>query len=314
MIAHAPAVLADEPFFVKNLSPVSGLFSIPSQRSAASIEVGSFSFAGQLGLANHYVADASSSEALNLDGETLRAALEVRYGFADNWDVQLDIPWIDHSEGELDSLIDSWHDFWGMPDGGRPDVDRDQLDYRYARPGANFDLRDDASGAGDATLAVNYSFYRDESSTAALSLGYKFGSADEDKFLGSGDDDVFLALRFSGEQLADLPLIWHGQLGYVRAGKAGFLGPYQERDLWFAGLALDWAVSERFSVLAQIDAHSAPLDSELTALGEDALLLALGARWRFSPAWSIDLNFVEDIRVETAPDITFQATIRYGAP
>lgn len=279
------------------------------------MEVGSFSFAGQLGLANHYVADASSSEALNLDGETLRAALEVRYGFADNWDIQLDIPWIDHSEGELDSLIDSWHDFWGMPDGGRPDVDPDQLDYRYARPGTNFDLRDDASGAGDATLAVNYSFYRGKSSAAALSLGYKFGSADEEKLLGSGDDDVFLALRFSGEHLADLPLTWHGQLGYVRTGKVDFLGPYQERDLWFAGLALDWTVSERFSVLAQIDAHSAPLDSELTALGEDALLLALGARWNFSPAWSIDLNFVEDIRVEAAPDITFQATIRYyGAP
>ncbi|MFT6368566.1 MAG: hypothetical protein ACJAUG_003022 [Halioglobus sp.] len=303
--------LADEPLYVKNLSPVSNLFGIPSQRSAASIEVGAFSVAGQLGVANHYILDASSSEALNLDGETLRTALEVRYGFADKWDLQLDIPWLDHSEGELNTLIDNWHDFWGMPDGGRPDVERGQLDYRYVSRGANVDLRDEVSGMGDATLAVNYAFFSDKFSVAALSLGYKFGSADEEKLLASGEDDIFLALRFSGQHLADLPLTWHGQLGYLRAGKVDFLGPFQERDLWFAGLALDWVLVEKFSLLAQIDAHAAPLDSELTALGDDAILLSLGARWRFSPKWAVDLNFVEDIRVETAPDITFQATIRY---
>lgn len=303
--------LSDEPLYVKNLSPVSNLFGIPSQRDAASLEVGAFSVAGQLGLANHYVLDANSNDALNLDGETFRSALELRYGFADKWDLQLDIPWLDHSEGQLDNLIDNWHDFWGMPDGGRPDVERDQFDYRYRSRDANFDLRDETSGAGDVTLAVNYSFFNDDHSAAALSLGYKFGSADEEKLLGSGEDDIFLALRFSGQHLADLPLTWHGQLGYVRAGKVDFLGPPQERDLWFAGLALDWRLAEKFSLLAQIDAHAAPLDSELTALGDDAVLLSLGARWRFSSTWAVDLNFVEDIRVETAPDITFQATIRY---
>ena len=304
-------VHADEPLYVKNISPIAGLFGIPSQRNAASLEQGTFSVAGQLGLANHYVADSNAGEALNLDGETFRAGLELRYGLFENWDIQLDVPWIDHSEGQLDSLIENWHDFWGMPDGGRPDVDRDQLDYRYVAQGANFDLRDDASGAGDITLAVNYSFYSDESSAASLALGYKFGSADEEDFLGSGGDDIFLALRFSGEHLADLPLTWHGHLGYTHAGKANFLGARQERDLWFAGLALDWQVADKLSLLAQVDAHAAPLDSELTALGDEAILLTLGARWRFSPQWSIDLNFVEDVRVETAPDITFQATIRY---
>jgi hypothetical protein len=39
--------------------------------------------------------------------------------------------------------------------------------------------------------------------------------------------------------------------------------------------------------------------------------LTLGARWRFAPDWSVDFNFVEDIQVETAPDVTFQASLRY---
>ena len=311
LLVGRPSALADEPLYVKNFSPIAGLFGIPSQRSATTIEEGAFSVAGQLGIANHYVVDASASEALNLDGETLRAGLELRYGLFENWDIQVDIPWVDHSEGELDSLIENWHDLWGMPDGGRPDVDRDQLDYRYLAQGANFDLREDASGAGDITLAVNYSFYSDESAAASLALGYKFGTADDEELLGSGGDDIYLALRFSGQHLADLPLTWHGQLGYTRTGEADFLGARQERDLWFVGLAVDWKFSEKLSLLAQVDAHAAPVDSELTALGDDAILLSLGGRWRVSPQWSIDLNFVEDVRVETAPDITFQATIRY---
>ena len=61
----------------------------------------------------------SSTEYLNLDGETLRFALELRYGLAENWDLQLEVPWLEHSGGNLDRLIDDWHDLWGMSDGGR---------------------------------------------------------------------------------------------------------------------------------------------------------------------------------------------------
>ena len=79
----------------------------------------------------------------------------------------------------------------------------------------------------------------------------------------------------------------------------------------FAGLALDWAVVDTVSLIAQLDLHSAPMDSDLTALGDEAIMVSLGARWRFAQGWTVDFNFVEDARVETAPDITFQASLRY---
>jgi hypothetical protein len=142
-------------------------------------------------------------------------------------------------------------------------------------------------------------------------LGYKFGTGDDDEFLGSGADDVFLALRFSGAQLSDLPLTWHGQLGYLHAGDSDVLDNLQEQDLWFAGLALDWRVAQNWSVIAQIDSHAAPMDSSLTGVGDDAVMATLGARWYVAQAWSVDVSVVEDIRVETAPDVTFQASLRY---
>jgi hypothetical protein len=307
----APAALASEPLYVKNLSPVAGLLGLPSQREAGTLGRSELALALHGSVASHYVNDSSANDLLNLDGETLRFALELRYGLAQDWDLQLEVPWLEQSGGDLDSAIDNWHDFWGMSDGGRSSVPRDVLDYRYLSADGQFSLQDDTSGIGDISLALSHAFYRDQDSVLGVALGYKAGTGDEDDFLGSGADDVYIALRFSGEQLSNLPLVWHGQAGYLRAGDSNLLEGVQERNLWFAGLSVDWRVSRNWSVIAQLDGHAAPLDSELTGVGDDAAMGTLGARWYFAPQWSVEISVVEDIRVETAPDVTFQASLRY---
>lgn len=302
---------ASQPLYVKNLSPVAGLFGLPSQRAAQATPRGEWTVDLHGSLASHYVNDSNDTQYLNLDGETGRLALELRYGFSDNWDLQLEVPWLDQSGGDLDRVIDDWHDFWGMSDGGRSAVPRDVLDYRYISPQGGFSMQDDASGIGDVSVAVSHAFYRDENSTLSAALGYKFGTGDDEEFLGSGADDAYLALRFSGDQLSDLPLSWHGQVGYLRAGDSDVLEGMQEQNLWFAGLAMDWRIAQNWSVIAQLDSHGAPLDSQLTGVGDDAVMGTVGARWYFAPQWSVDFSVVEDIRVETAPDVTFQASLRY---
>ncbi|MEZ5569632.1 MAG: DUF3187 family protein [Halioglobus sp.] len=301
---------SSEPLYVKNLSPVAGLFGLPSQRSALTTPVGTLSAALHGSIASHYINDSNPGELINLDGETRRVALELRYGVAENWDLQLELPWLDHSGGDLDELIDDWHDLWGMADGGRSDIPRDLLDYRYATPQGGIALQDDASGVGDISLSLSHAFYREDGATASVALGYKSGTGDEQDFTGSGSDDVFVALRFSAEHLSDLPLVWHAQAGYLRAGRADRLAEFQQRDLWFAGLGMDWRFARRWSAIVQVDSHAAPLDSDLTATGDTAFLLAVGARWQFAEHWQLDLSVVEDIGVETAPDVVFQASIR----
>ncbi|MDG2047168.1 MAG: DUF3187 family protein [Halioglobus sp.] len=316
-MAGLPAILvilpvsASEPLYVKNLSPVAGLIGLPSQRDAQITPSGQIAAALYSSVANDYVNESSDTELLNLDGETLRVALELRYGLSKNWGIQLEVPWLQQSGGELDGVIDDWHDFWGMSDGGRSEVARNILDYRYTSPAGGFSLQEDTSGMGDISLSLHHVFYQDESSAVSLALGYKFATGDEDDFLGSGADDVFIALRFSGAQMSNLPLTWHGQAGYLRAGDSNLLDGFQEQNLWFAGVALDWQFAQRWSVIAQLDGHAAPLESSLTGVGDDAVLATLGARWYFAPDWSVDVNFVEDIRVTTAPDVTFQASLQY---
>ena len=305
---------AYEPLYVKNLSPVTGLLGLPSQRSAETQDDGALEIALHSSVANIYILDGNSREYLNLDGETLRFALDMRYGLAQNWDLQLEVPWLEQSGGHLDRAIDEWHDLWNMSDGGRSRVPRNMLDYQYASSSAaGFALEDDNSGLGDITLALNYAFFRNKDAVATLALGYKFGVGDEDKFLGSGADDAFLALRFSGAHLSDLPLRWHGQVGYLRAGDSDMLDDIQQQDLWFAGLSVDWLLSDNWSLLAQLDGNAAPTNSDITALGDDAATLTGGVRWRFAPGWSVDASAVEDIVVETASDIIFQVSLRYRA-
>ena len=309
--AATTSAAVNEPLYVKNLSPVTGLLGLPSQQSAFSESARQFSAALHSSVSNVYVNDGSGNEFLNLDGETLRFALDLRYGLVENWDLRLEVPWLEQSGGDLYSLIDNWHDFWGMPDGGRSDAPRNVLNYQYASANGGFLLDSSDSGLGDITLAVNYAFYRADDSAASLVLGYKFGSGDDDQFLGSGADDAYIALRFSGAHMSELPLYWHGQVGYLRAGDSDLLKGFQEQNLWFAGLTMDWRINEHWSLLAQLDSNAAPTDSQLTAIGDVAGTFAAGLRWRFARHWSADVSLVEDIIVETGADVIFQASVRY---
>lgn len=311
-LVPASATAADpllDPLYVRNFSPVAGLFGLPAQRDASTTPAGTLQWALHAGVASHYVRDRAGIEQINLDGETQRLALELRYGLAEDWDVQLELPWLRQDGGSLDGAIDGWHELWGMPDNGRSDAPRDRIDYRYADPELRFAVLGSGSGIGDGSLALQRRLYRDGGVEVAASLGYKFGSGDAGDFTGSGEGDVYAALRAAGSGAGALG--WYAQAGYLRAGEIAELGPRQERDLWFAGAGLAWRLSSSWSLLAQLDAHAAPMDSALDALGSDAVMLSAGARWRFAPRWAVDVSLVEDIAVETAPDVIFQASLRY---
>ena len=72
LVGAALPATADEPLYVKNLSPVTGLLGLPPQRSADSEKKGELAAALHSSVSNIYVLDANSHEYLNLDGETLR--------------------------------------------------------------------------------------------------------------------------------------------------------------------------------------------------------------------------------------------------
>lgn len=299
-----------EPLWVENLSPVASLVALPPQRSAD--QHNGWSVDSHVAIASHFASGQVDDTSAFFDGETTRLSLAMSYGWADDWAVRVTLPWVSQDAGFLDSTINGWHDFFGMSDGGRSQYPNDRFRYQFGDPGYGVDFAEQGSGLGDARIAIDRVIHRVPGEVASVSLGYKAATGDDDAFLGSGAGDWFMQARFSGQHRSDLPLMWHGQIGYTRAGDSDLIGPAQRSNLWFAGLTMDWRLSNDWSLLAQLDGHSAVLDSQVDALGEGgALMLSAGARWRFAPQWSLGLSFIEDIRVETAPDVTFQATLRW---
>ena len=64
-----------------------------------------------------------------------------------------------------------------------------------------------------------------------------------------------------------------------------------------------------------VAAHDPPAeergDAQDQALGEPAGMLSLGLRRSLGRHWAVDVSFAEDIVVESAPDIIFQASLHY---
>jgi hypothetical protein len=260
-------------------------------------------------VSSHFVVAEKPAETLRLDGETWRLKLDLRYGISDDWEIQLELPWLSHRGGKLDSLIDNWHDLWGMPDGGRSSAARNDLAFRYRAEDAQFNLTDSTSGIGDITLAVSRQLVKRERLAVSGTLGHKFATGSERDLLGSGSTDTYVAAQVGWSTSAALH--WYGQAGYLRAGTLSSLGSRQRQDLWFAGFGLEWQAGQNWSLLAQLDTHRAPLRSATTALGATSWRLTTGARWRPPTGrWSVDVSIVEDVRVATAPDIIFQVSLK----
>jgi hypothetical protein len=305
------AQVSADPLYSKNLAPVVGLFGFPNLRNAAPMSQGSFGASLNASIANNYTVDVSAQESVNFDGETRRASLNLRYGLASGWELEAEVPWLRHEGGDLDKVIEDWHDLWNLPDGNRDDVPRDLIDIRYRGPGAAFELSDSVSGLGDINLALVREVWSDEGAAASIRAGVKFATGDEDDLLGSGSEDFYLSLNLSGRQRSDLPLVWHGQVGYLRAGDADILGSIAEQDLWFAGIGMEWRAWETVHLKLQIDSNAATADSKLDQLGDPSVQLTAGLSWEFVPRWELDLGFSEDISVDTAPDFVVQFGVRF---
>ena len=314
LLLGAAVPAAADPLYAKNLSPVSGLFGFPAMREADTLAAGQFSGAVHGNIANNYSADDNAREEVNFDVETQRFALRGAVGLGWGLDLEAELPWLRHDGGFMDKFIENWHDLFGLPDGNRDDVPRDLVDVRYSGPGAAFSLQDEVEGWGDLQLALTKRLWHSESRAISLRAGVKFGTGDEDDLLGSGGDDYYLSLNFSGDQRGGAPFRWHGQLGYLRAGDADILGSIQEEDLWFAGLSMEWRTWERVHLKLQVDSHAAVTDSSLTQMGDTSVQLTAGGSWLFARGWEAEFSFSEDIAVDTAPDFVLQLGLRYRTP
>ncbi len=314
IVARADTGAMLEPFASANRNPFVQVYGLPTARSARLAAPGQSQFALQLEAANSFTVNSGGNESILIDGESYRANLQWRRGVGEHLEVGLDLPYLSHDPGSMDSFIEDWHNLFGFPDGDRPDFPRDQLRYAYGRGEAvPVNLTSASSGVGDASLNAAYGWSTAANRRWALRGQVKLPTGDAEKLLGSESTDLALGLHFSDSAWRDNDVAVHASLGALWMDEGDVLDTLREDWAVYGSSTLAWQTTENVSLKLQLDAHTALYDSELEELGSASAQLILGGALRLGQRWVLDLAVSEDIVVDTAPDVVFMIGLTFDS-
>ncbi len=250
----------------------------------------------------------SDRETLIVDAETRELRAVIGRSLNDRWALQLQLPYRYTGAGNLDGFIDGWHDFFGLPEGARAYLPRDQVWIAYERDGSVvFDVDSSAQGIGDISAAAGYQWMATPRSSITSWLSIELPTGDPEKFTGNDATDI--ALTIAGEHRFDR---WSAfaQLSVTHPGDGALL-PDQQRSAVWSGLAgFGVNVWRGLELKLQLDAHSAVFDdTNVEYLGE-AAVLTVGGAWKFQSGWQFDFGVSEDIKIDASPDVVFVFGVR----
>jgi hypothetical protein len=300
------------PYSVANLSPFGILYGVPAIGGANVLAPGAVNAELAAAAANSFAFSNSGREDIYLDGETHRVALRLRRGFAEGWEWTLELPWISHSGGQLDGFIIRWHDLFGLPQGGRDQAERDQLRFSYRRDGIErVRLLEPVSGAGDMRIGLGKSLSRDARRPLALRAELKLPTGDPQRLTGSGAADLALWLSAASPVAGTQTWSVYGGAGLAVLGRGDVLPELQHRGVPFASAGLGWRALPQLAVKVQIDANRALYaQSNMPELGHTAMQLALGGSLRIGADSEFEFVVLEDVAVETVPDVTLRIALK----
>lgn len=306
----ALAVTAEQamPIYVANQNPFVQVYGLPKAEPGTITPKGRLEAGFLYFVSNNAIsADVSNGESIVWDGETAQYNLKFRYGLAERLELGLDIPYIQHSGGWLDSIIRNYHDLAGFPNDRQEQFEKDQIDYEVADNGTiRYALKEQASGLGDVRVSAAVPLLdptvRAKRHLAIRSI-LKLPTGEADELLGSGGTDVSLGLAYTDYRLlSGINTVLSAYGGGIFIGESDVLSEKQNRFAGYGGVSLDWFVLHYLELKLQLDFHSAFYDSELKQLGTSIQLLA-GGTAHLPGELMLDLGISEQLVTDATPDV-----------
>ncbi len=302
------------PLAVRNHNPFVAVYGIPAMDAVEVLDQGGNRLALTLDATSNFTDDGTDNEFIAIDGETYRLNLRYTRGFADGWEAGVELPLLRHNGGFLDGFIINWHDFFGFPQGGRDETERDRLEYRYTTGGSDLVAVDAAdSGVGDVAIHVGRRLVgrdRHPRRRLALRAQLKAPTGDSDRLFGSGGWDV--ALWLQAQHHWRERLWWSAGAGVTYLGRGDVLPDLQRHLVGVLSLGAGWQPWQRLSLQLQTDLQSpAYQDTPLGQLSDTAVQISIGGSLGLTERLFLDFAVVEnEFTPDASPDVSFHLRLR----
>ncbi len=308
---RAGAADTPRPIYAFNQHPIAQVHGLPSLGDARPLALHRTEVEVALAIANHFAGEANDSEFLSLDGETYRTTLIARHGFAPGFEAGLEFPYVSHSGGFLDGMIDNFHQTFGLSQGGRETAPQDRVEYRYRRDGVErLSFTEPAQGIGDLRLTAALSLDNDSGIPLSLRGLVKLPTGDADELTGSGATDFALWLSAACRKTSETPCMYGG-VGAVWLGNGEVIEGQARNVVPWASVGLRFQAFPALDLKIQIDSHgSLYRDSTIRTLEEHAVQFLAATEWQAGPRTVLEVGFSEDLSVETSSDIVLQIAFR----
>ena len=291
-----------------DLNPLTIVYGLPLATAPSLINAGTMALSASLNISNTINVENPGNENLFIDGETTQLNLIVDYGINDKWQLRLRLPFMRHGAGSLDGFIDDFHDFFGFPQGHRPNYPNDQFSFLYQIDSVDqIRINQASQGFGDISMDTGYQLHRDQWGASSIWASVKLPTGDPEQLNGSGAAD--LALWWAAEQR--FASAWHRyiNLGVLWLGDGDVLAGQQRTQVLFGTAGLQWRVIPRLSLNLQFDFHSAFYENTSLEFLGDSIQISSGGHIQLSRDSRLEIAVIEDIQVGASPDVTFHFTL-----
>lgn len=315
LLVPAPTLYATElsldpthgPLRVRNMSPVLTLYGVP-RMTGAHILKDDLEITFNVEIANNFQSKLTDDSFAFFDGESYIASYRFRKDFADHWEWGVELPWVVHTPGEFDPLIDGFHELFDLPDGNRPVAERNRLDYLIRADGVVYaDFDESRSGIGDVRAFLGRQIFKNDNSALAVRGMLKAATGEVESLTGSGGTDVGVWAEYERSfHLGSLPMRMSGGVGFSYLGQGDLLPDDQRHWMSVGHFGLQMQFKPWFEFHAQADAHSRTLENDNQLIADGGILGTLGARFALTNKLWLDMVIVEDLRNDSASDVIFQ--------
>lgn len=298
------------PIYIGNQNPFVQVYGLPKAEAGYITAKGKLDATFSYFVANNAFSEtAANGESMIWDGETATYSIKLRYGVSDHLEVGMDVPYVQHSGGYLDSTIRKFHSIFGYSNDRQEEFEKNQIHYQVDDNGnVLYETQGSSHGLGDIRLTAGVPLMSGSQTSRrylALRSVLKLPTGDSADLLGSGGTDLSAGLTYSDfELLKMINVVVAANLGVVYLGDSDVLSEMQKNYAGYGGASIDWIALKWLELKLQMDFHSAIYDSELLQLGTSLQLLA-GGTIHLPGNVLLDLGISEQLSTDATPDVGF---------